>query len=72
MATADAKNPSYYQGTYTDTDSKEGPKTFDQILVSKRMLESNALIRYARGSTTIHPPHQGASDHSAIAATIEY
>jgi hypothetical protein len=70
---ADQGLPGYFQGTYANSRSTYGPRLFDQILVSKALLDSGALIRYIAGSTKIQAPKGlASSDHSAVAAKVAY
>jgi len=68
----DQGSPGYFQGTYANSRSNYGPRLFDQILVSKALLDSGALIRYIAGSTKIQATRGLASDHSAVAAKVAY
>ena len=49
----------------------QGWRTFDQIMVSKRML-TGGLIRFIESSVRIVEPDAGCSDHCSLSAEFEY
>ena len=72
MATDDPARSGFRHGTHDSGGENFGPRMFDQILVSRALVEQGAQVQYVANSTMIQPTLAMASDHAAVAATLEY